>query len=600
MTAFRGNKTNPMRIRLYFSIRSALLLVVLLSLLPASYIVLVTGVEHGRHLEEQKKSEALRQAQSFAEIQLRITESTRQLLATLAALPDFRNGNYDRAEEILKSVHASNPDYLNLTLTDARGIVLASSLLSRGRELGGRPQIRNARSRKLFCAGEYVLGLVGEVPSFSYAYPVLDARGEPLEIVSAVYKLSSYAPLFETFRLDEDSFLGLFDIRGARLYSYPPREDHPIGGSIAENVWDKIRSGPDVGMFLDLGTDGTERFFGYRRLRLEGDTEPYLTVVFATPRAAVVSVSEAITKKNLTALTLAALASLALATIFSQILFGRRLSRIGAMVARLRGGYLDARVGLAGDGSDLGRIARALDDMAEVVQKRDKELVEEARRLNRLVEEKQVLLREVNHRVKNNLQSTLSLINLQKGRVKGDDASLTDLEARVSAIAMVHETLYGSENLAEIDLASCAVRLLDLLRELYDVGPQVVVGFDCEAVRSSLETAVSFGLLLNELATNAFKHALKDGGRLTVGLHARADAAILSVADSGPGLPDDFGLESGTGVGLSLVKALVEQLNGEISWENEGGARFLVTFSTADRGRGKTGHAAIQDGTPSP
>lgn len=552
----------------------------MVSLLPALYIVVNMSTEYGRHLEAHAEEQALRQAIAFAEIQIRITESTRQLLTTLAALPSFHTTDYRHAEEVLKSVHAVNPDFLNFTMTDARGRVVASSLLEHGLDLSDRPHIRNALTERRFCTGEYVLGLIESTPSFAYSFPILDERGEPSLVLNAVFTLSSYEKLFKSFNLNADTFLGIVDRKGIRLYFYPPAATNPIGQAIKESVWRKIHEGPAIGSFIDTSMDGLERFFGYKKLTLAEDAEPYITVVYATPRSSVLGFSRGIARKNLAMLAAAALLSFALAVFLSYFLFVRRLSRIGAMVTHLQNGELDARIGLAGDRSDLGRIAEALDNMAQAVQKRDKDLVEEAFRLSHLLTEKEVLLKEVHHRVKNNLQMTLSLIRLQKSAEGSDALSLKSLESRISAMSLVHEMLYSSESLSEIDLSFYCTRLLDLLQNTFTVDKRIRVDFQGDAVSCSLEHALPFGLLLSELVTNAFKHAFKHNpdGTLTVRLRTEDDTARLCVADDGPGLPLDFSFDDRRGLGLQLVKALVGQLGGDISWKNEGGAGFCVRF----------------------
>lgn len=550
------------------------------ALAPAFHIIAVTGGDHARHLEGQAAAEALRQAAAFGDIQLRITESTRQMLTTLAALPAIRDRNSEVADRILKSVHAGNPDYLNLSLTDEAGRVTASSLLTTGTDLSNRPHVVRAFSSGRFSTGEYLIGLVQSEPSFSYSLPILDGTGSPYGTINALYKLSSYAALFETFDLDPEAFLGIVDRNGVRMYFYPPKDTNPIGKTIKTEVWLRIQEGEDAGSFLDVSSDGVVRFFGYRKLRLEGDPVPYTTVVYAVPREKILAVSRTITTRNLLAMAVAALTALVLTGGLSEFLFGRRLSRIGAAVNRLRAGDLGARVGLGGDASDLGAIAAALDGMAEAVQRRDAEQAEEARRLGRLLEEKSILLKEVHHRVKNNLQMTLSLIRLQEGQGSLDGQSFKGLESRIASMAMVHEMLYGSGDLTEIDLSEYCSKLLDLLRDTYGIAGNVAADVECDPLRCDLEKAIPFGLLLSELVTNAFKHALRSGsaGSIRITLKSEGESARLCVSDDGPGLPSGFDPGLSRGLGLQLATALAGQLGGKLTWESGGGARFFVAF----------------------
>jgi len=562
------------------SIRAALLLILAAALSPAYHIIVVTGAEHARQMEEQAAAEALRQAAALGDIQLLITESTRQMLSTLSALPDFQEKNLEIAGRILRSVHAENPEYLNISLIEPDGRIGASSILPRGTDLADRPYVKKALGREKFFAGEYVESVIGATPTFAYTYPIRDGSGRRVGILNALYSISSYSGKIDCSSMDPDSFLGIVDRNGTRLYFAPPKKTNPIGKPIKPEVWRRIQEGKDIGTFQDTGSDGLIRFYGYRKLRLEGEPDPYITVVYATPRDKVLEKSRAITRRNLIAMTGAALLSLALAWGLSEFFFGRRLSRIGEVVNRLRGGELGARVGLAGDSSELGRIAAALDGMAEAVQRRDAEREEETRRLGRLLEEKSILLKEVHHRVKNNLQMTLSLIHLQEGQGILDAQSLKGLESRIASMAMVHEMLYGSGNLTDIDLSAYCPELLDLLRETYSVGGMVTATVDCDPVVCNLEKAIPFGLLLSELVTNAFKHAFRPGraGSIRITLKAEGELARLCVADDGPGLPPGFDTGSSRGLGLQLARALAGQLGGELSWESDGGARFCVAF----------------------
>lgn len=565
----------------HLSIRGALVLAVVIALVPCWLIVFSTGARYSRHLEKQATQDVLQQATAIAEIQFRITDSTRQLLATIATSPSLWNAEYDHMEEILRGIHAVNKDYLNLTVSDAQGMVRASSLLQRGTDLSGRPHIQMALNTRRFCAGGYIIGLVGSTPSFAYAYPVLDNEGKPFAVVSALYDISSYTKLFASFSLDRDSFLGIVDRNGVRLYFYPSLDINPIGQAVTEDFWQKIKQGSDTGTFIDTGSDGVERFFGYKKLWLDGDTRPYSTVLYGTPRNTVTSLPRSITQRNIRLLAASALLSLVLSIILSQLLFGRRLSRITSMVSNIQKGDLDSRVGLSSDNSDLGRIAQALDSMAEALQLRDNERVDEEKRLKRLLEEKDVLIKEIHHRVKNNLQMILSLIRLQEeNNPVQDTASFESLKSRIASMAVVHEMLYSSSSLLDINLGDYCYRLVELLKNSYAVDKSVTVTCHCDTVYCTIEKAIPFGLLLNELVTNAFKYAAKDANDKAISVSLRAENGIahVEVFDNGPGLPEGFSLSSSKGLGFQLVQALVGQLDGELSWKNETGVRFIVNF----------------------
>ncbi|TFG80409.1 MAG: histidine kinase, partial [Spirochaetales bacterium] len=198
------------------SIRAALMLVVLVSIIPALIIITWTGMEYGRNLSAMAREQADRQVESFSEIQKRISNSTHQILSTIAALPEFRNSDVARMQEILKAVHAQNPDYLNFTAVDVRGIVTASSRLEPGVDLSARQHFRMAFSEGDFSAGEYIIGLVDSAPSIPYALPIRNPGGDITGAISAVFLLSSYESLFNKLELPLDAILGLVDRNGTR------------------------------------------------------------------------------------------------------------------------------------------------------------------------------------------------------------------------------------------------------------------------------------------------------------------------------------------------------------------------------------------------
>lgn len=182
-------------------------------------------------------------------------------------------------------------------------------------------------------------------------------------------------------------------------------------------------------------------------------------------------------------------------------------------------------------------------------------------------ERKEALLREVHHRVKNNLAVVCSLFYLQSTHTKDETTAqvFREMENRVHSMALVHETLYGSENLARIDFADYAqVLAKDILASHGNVGDPVRLKSDMETVIMSIDLAVPCGLILNELISNAFKHGFPNGGtgEIKVTLRAQAeDKCLLCVEDNGVGIPGDFDVTKKS-LGLRLVRSLTEQIRG--------------------------------------
>jgi PAS domain S-box-containing protein len=204
-------------------------------------------------------------------------------------------------------------------------------------------------------------------------------------------------------------------------------------------------------------------------------------------------------------------------------------------------------------------------------------------RLEASLQEKEVLLKEIHHRVKNNLQVVLSLLSMQSATVQNPAIHdfVQESERRIQAMALVHETLYRGSNLAELSLAAYVEALGQQLARSYGVDPgRIIVQSQVEGVVLPLDTAMPCGLILSELLSNCLKHAFPGGavGDVTVTLTHAAAHLTLRVSDSGCGFPEHLDFRHTESLGLQLVCALTEQLEGTIALERDGGTTFTVTF----------------------
>ncbi|MCP1662181.1 MULTISPECIES: sensor histidine kinase [Methanocalculus] len=205
-------------------------------------------------------------------------------------------------------------------------------------------------------------------------------------------------------------------------------------------------------------------------------------------------------------------------------------------------------------------------------------LIEEA------LAEKEVLLREVHHRVKNNLQVISSLINLQAQFV--DDplviGYLTDSQNRVRALGYVYEHLYRTKELGLIDFSEYTTRITQsLLREYSETAKNVSVEYDVQNAKLNPDTSVPLGLLLNELVSNALRHAFPDEREGTIKISMHPDGKgrfILVVADDGVGIPSSVDIGKTRSLGLLLVSSLVSQLDGAVDLKRTNGTTFTILF----------------------
>lgn len=204
-------------------------------------------------------------------------------------------------------------------------------------------------------------------------------------------------------------------------------------------------------------------------------------------------------------------------------------------------------------------------------------------KLRTSLQEKEVLLREIHHRVKNNLQVVSSMLNLQADKIVDERALALFKESRdrVRSIALFHEQLYESRDLANIDIGDYLKAVAKGQFATYGMNANEVLLFvQADQARLGVDAAICCGLIVNELLSNTCKHAFPKGrkGEVSVTLQAGAGRAVLEVADNGVGLPETTDFRESTTLGLRLVNILVQQLHGSIELDRREGARFTIRF----------------------
>ncbi len=197
--------------------------------------------------------------------------------------------------------------------------------------------------------------------------------------------------------------------------------------------------------------------------------------------------------------------------------------------------------------------------------------------------EKETLLREIHHRVKNNLQIISSLLQLQTDVTRDEFAVqvLSEAADRVQSMALVHTMLYNSDSLSSVDTAEY-LRLLatQIVRSGRDRGSGVELYFDLQDIRLDADRLIPLGLIVNELVTNALKYGvgIPGPGRLTLSLEVKGDMVQVSVHDTGGKLPEDFNIDRSGTLGMQLISGLTHQLGGVLSWSRDAGTSFMVEF----------------------
>jgi len=206
--------------------------------------------------------------------------------------------------------------------------------------------------------------------------------------------------------------------------------------------------------------------------------------------------------------------------------------------------------------------------------------------LKAALKEKETLLQEIHHRVKNNMQIILSLIRLQSRNIKDPEAkdAFKDCQNRIMSIALIHDRFYHSKDLSRIDFAEYIPPLIiHLFHSLGVSESSVKLDINVKDVLLDIYNAIPCGLIINELVSNSLKHAFPKGakGKIQVDMHPQEKGEYtLTIRDNGKGMPKEIDWENPESLGMQMVHDLIKQINGSVEYYRKGGTTFKITFKT--------------------
>jgi PAS domain S-box-containing protein len=212
----------------------------------------------------------------------------------------------------------------------------------------------------------------------------------------------------------------------------------------------------------------------------------------------------------------------------------------------------------------------------------DKKMADEQMRQS--LKEKEVLLKEVHHRVKNNLQVISSILNLQSSYVKDKKILeiLLESQNRIKSMAFVHESLYQTKDFSNISFREYVENISrNLVHSYAATDSPPVLNLDLQDIQLNLDTAIPCGLIINELLTNSLKYAFAEGkkGKIDIIIKQKGELITITIADNGKGLPSTIDFRNTESLGLQLVVSLIEQINGKIKLDTKKGTKFTIEFS---------------------
>jgi two-component system sensor kinase len=263
-----------------------------------------------------------------------------------------------------------------------------------------------------------------------------------------------------------------------------------------------------------------------------------------------------------------------------RVLSGEVINEIELKGLHKDGSLIDILMGAAPVYNSQGKIEGVMSASVDITA-----MVEAEKQIKASLKEKEVLLREVHHRVKNNLQIISSLMSLQSRYVKDKNAlkMFRESKNRVRAMSLIHEQLYQSPDLNQISFGDYIERIAQQLFRFYEADVKgVELEVKVDELFLNLDTSIPLGLIVNELVSNSLKHAFPDdrNGKVSIWLQTQDKNNILTVVDDGIGLPSDFDISNNTdSLGLHIVQTLTLQLRGTLDIKKSPGAEFKITFT---------------------
>lgn len=557
-------------------LRPRLVLIVGIAMLaPGALAVLqaISSYNSSMRILEQNLAQA---AQLSATEQVNMISASREILTSLAAQPDIRSRSGPACRRALQRAIGGLDQYSGAAVVDAAGdFTCASSPTRSGVNVADRQWFISVMSGDGFVISDLIVSRWLGTWGITTAVPLVDDEGVIQGAVALFIGLDWLTRRYHYTEIDDTAF-ALLDSQGEIITGEaersPTRSPLPSRDIVNEHLRGHMQGG-QTQTFRARGHDRVWRLYAISPL-LGGR----IFVILGTPvLTAIGPLALQVAWGVFTPLLMWALA-------IAVVWFGIEhlvvrwityLERITSAYAAGRHNVRPERVSAAP--AEIRSLGETFSRMADLLSARENELRES-------LAQKEILVREIHHRVKNNLQLVMSLLNLHARRIRDPRAEVAFAEARsrINALATLHRRLYESESLQEIDLKWF---LEDLCAELrrggLTRGPSVELTVDSPSEVIGPDVAVPLGLLVTEAITNAYKHAFneRDGGHIHVQIDRDSpETLLLTIRDDGTGFDMAASAPDNSGLGRSLIEAFVRQLRGELETRSDGGTVVQVKF----------------------
>jgi len=352
-----------------------LLLLLLIIFLPASGIIVASSLTQREYAIREAENRAMLLVKSLAAQQEAIATGTRQMLSTLAQLPEVQKLDADACNSLFRDIREKNPHYSTILAVTPDGTMFAASApFERGNMVfADRKYLKDAVATRDFSAGEYIVGRLSNVATLNFSYPVIDDQGRLRAIVVAGFKLDQYAHFISGVDFPKGYALAIVDHRGVRLYRLPEVETNAPGVPLPGDAKLHIANGKDHGIFERTSQDGVKRIYAFKQLSLREGQPPYLYMLVGVPKEMILEKANSEMLRNLALLGTTALVAMCLAWLVGTIAILRPIKRLVEATRRFGKGEMGIRTGPPYPRDELGQLAASFDDMASQLEIRDME-----------------------------------------------------------------------------------------------------------------------------------------------------------------------------------------------------------------------------------
>jgi two-component sensor histidine kinase len=551
------------------TLRGRLLFVLALTNLPLIAITLGLAIERAEYDREQAERALRAEVRQASGSLKEVIEGVRQLLFAVAHAPAIRGKDAMRCTLYLKSMLPRLGDrYANVMFADAEGrIVCSANPVDAKLRFNEREWFREARDTRDFSMGKIVEGVTSGQQVVSASYPVID-EGKLVGVVGASLNVGWLANAVTTRTAAGDQIVITFmDGKGEVIM---PDKAKPAQGLLPAKRLDPTQARGSI--IEAMGRDGNPHIYVLERLFADDLFMVGIAPANTLYGRALEAFSALIVPVILIVVVTFAVVGIG---VYRSVL--QPLAAFAEAVRAYRAGDFTIR-------PNPGRAPSEIHDLAAQFGKMARAIAQRERRLERVIAHRDALIAEIHHRVKNNLQMVASLLSLQAGRVRSDEAreALNSARRRVLSLSVLHKHLFERDDVENVDVGKFLEDLCVQLRGSHvgSYDARIRIFCECDPLILPTRDAIALGLIVTEAVTNATKYAFpgKRAGKINVRLLVREERVTLAIKDDGIGAQSEADPALSGGLGRSLMEGLAGQLSGQLSVRHEQGTEVVVEF----------------------